>query len=815
MSSLPEETVITKTKIEPALDLQEELPIQLIFEDKKFNTEVTQYLTNTISKRESLTNNNYHVISVFGSQSSGKSTLLNTLFHTNFDTMDAQVKRQQTTKGIWLGHSKSINCSENDYYHYSNDANNLENPADIYVLDVEGSDGAERGEDQEFERKAALFALAVSEVLIINMWEQQVGLYQGNNMGLLKTVFEVNLSLFGKSGTTLTGDKHKILLLFIIRDHIGVTPLESLQESIENELDKMWNTLSKPEGYEDTTFHDFFDVKFKGLAHKILQNDKFIEGVKNLGDQVINKPTASNSLFKPEYHYNLPLEGWALYSENCWNTIENSVELDLPTQQILVAKFKTKEFADASFNEFTVTFNNGEWGYDHDPTSIAETLSNIKNVALEYYDKLASRYHKPVYQEERDILLTNIKQIYEEYLTGYTNAISSVLLNEFDTLLPLSSKKKSFTERSASAKSQILTKFDAKLQPFQKSGLVESVDKYIDTFTKVLDEKIEAERLKEFQNLFKKFEKNISRKMTENIDILLSDASPDFWDKLLTYFTKINKDFMMNFEVNRSSIGEGITDAGAPVYDFNLGFSNTENEQKYQMFLKASWSIFSDVIKKNLTVGKLPSVLEGVFEKKFLYDENDSPKFFTNVSTIDAEAEEGKDYANKMLDVFSIAKTTDDDSEIIPPVQLADDDEEEEEEEDEYKKDNGLFERKSFAHILNETEKERVRIELKKKIQIVILQTKRSVLTNSTKIPPWIFVLLIILGFNEFMMVLRHPLLLTLFILGVSFWFFIHRTNSYKAFRQVTVVTAKGIQDAATEKLKDLLLDGKDKKVVE
>ncbi len=51
---------------------------------------------------------------------------------------------------------------------------------------------------QDFERKSALFSLASSEVLLINLWEHQVGLYQGANMGLLKTVLEVNLSLFGK-----------------------------------------------------------------------------------------------------------------------------------------------------------------------------------------------------------------------------------------------------------------------------------------------------------------------------------------------------------------------------------------------------------------------------------------------------------------------------------------------------------------------------------------------------------------------------------------------------------------------------------------
>lgn len=131
----------------------------------------------------------YDVVSVFGSQSTGKSTLLNRLFGTSFDVMD-ESKRQQTTKGIWMCPSA-----------YSS----------TLVMDVEGTDGRERGEDQDFERKSALFSLASTEVLIVNLWsvevqhspialtprEHQIGLYQGANMGLLKTVFEVNLGLFG------------------------------------------------------------------------------------------------------------------------------------------------------------------------------------------------------------------------------------------------------------------------------------------------------------------------------------------------------------------------------------------------------------------------------------------------------------------------------------------------------------------------------------------------------------------------------------------------------------------------------------------
>jgi protein SEY1 len=100
----------------------------------------------------------------------------------------SEAERRQTTKGIWMSKNKREAASKDGKPMAEN----------ILVMDVEGTDGRERGEDQDFERKSALFALATSEVLIVNIWEHQVGLYQGANMGLLKTVFEVNLQLFIK-----------------------------------------------------------------------------------------------------------------------------------------------------------------------------------------------------------------------------------------------------------------------------------------------------------------------------------------------------------------------------------------------------------------------------------------------------------------------------------------------------------------------------------------------------------------------------------------------------------------------------------------
>ncbi len=121
--------------------------------------------------------------------------------------------------------------------------------------------------------------MASAEVLIVNLWEHQVGLYQGANMGLLKTVFEVNLGLFQASKAKTAGAKDKTLLLFVIRDHIGVTPLENLSATIMADLTKIWLSLAKPEGLEASQITDFFDFMFTTLPHKVLQPAEFDKAV--------------------------------------------------------------------------------------------------------------------------------------------------------------------------------------------------------------------------------------------------------------------------------------------------------------------------------------------------------------------------------------------------------------------------------------------------------------------------------------------------------------------------------------------------------
>ena len=139
-----------------------------------------------------------------------------------------------------------------------------------------GENVERRGENQDFERKSALFSLALSEVLIVNLWEHSVGIYNGANMALLKTVLEVNLELFARK------DAAKTCLFFVIRDFLGKTSAQSLASSIVKDLERLWSSLAKPKGFEDSKLGDFFDVEFDALPHKFLKEQEFEEGIERL-----------------------------------------------------------------------------------------------------------------------------------------------------------------------------------------------------------------------------------------------------------------------------------------------------------------------------------------------------------------------------------------------------------------------------------------------------------------------------------------------------------------------------------------------------
>lgn len=381
---------------------------------------------------------NYNVVAVFGSQSTGKSTLLNRLFGTNFATMDT-ISRQQTTKGIWISRAQESN---------------------ILVMDVEGTDGRERGDDQDFERKSALFSIATSEVLVINMWETQVGLYNGANMGLLKTVFEVNLQIFQHSQSR----KERSLLLFVIRDHLGTTPMSNLAQTIQADLARMWNSLLKPEGTEDTAITDYFDFEFVGLPHKVLMSDAFNHEVLKLQTR-FTSADSNSTLFRSEYHKRIPADGFSTYAKGVWEAIEANKDLDLPSQQELLAQFRCDEIASAALAHFDDKISTTEKAMQAGVVyeKLGSEMSIALSSALATFDLDASRYHNTVYTKRRAELLSSLDTRLFVLYKNQLSALRKECVQNFESAVSsemLHSKSYSFRKLTSQSQSDATSRFE-------------------------------------------------------------------------------------------------------------------------------------------------------------------------------------------------------------------------------------------------------------------------------------------------------------------------------------------------------------------
>ena len=751
--------------------------IQLINEDKHFNQDTLKYFNECMENRN--VGLDYHVISVFGSQSSGKSTLLNILFNTRFDTMDALVKRQQTTKGIWVAHTKNVLLTSPD--------TSIDIP-ELFVLDVEGSDGSERGEDQDFERKAALFAISVSEVLIVNMWEQQIGLYQGNNMALLKTVFEVNLSLFGKNT-----NEHKLLLLFVIRDHVGVTPLSSLGETITSELEKVWSDLSKPAGCETASLNDFFDLKFVGLAHKLLQEEKFVEDVKKLGDSFVLKDD-EEYYFKPQYHQNLPLDGWTMYAENCWDQIENNRDLDLPTQQILVARFKTDEIASETLAKLNAKYDSIIKPTINDKQKLMEQLQLLKAECLDAYDEQASRYSKNIYLEKRQMLATKIEEKFMESISVFFDSLSEDLLKEIeDEINDKGNHESSFSKRLSKASSQYKTEFYTVADEFIKFELLhnDSHNELVAKFDDKLHKLCTALRSTALSVLINRSTKFIALKIKEDVTNLLSHPEMDIWDKVMEVFNNAFDTVLHKYKVDEET------------FDFQFDGTEEENKATYKNIRIAAWKSLSAVIHDYLKEDTIINLLRDRFENNFKYDKDDSPRLWKNEEEIDTTFRVAKEQAFKIFNVLSIVATLDN-VEVVPDVDLKGYG-------DEYEDEFGIYHSHKFAHILTEIQKENIKKQVRRQINITVLDAKRSMIKTTTHIPLWVYAIIVVLGWNEFMIVIRNPLFVTLSILILVSFYFINKFDLWGPVASVAQTAVGETIDTVKLKLRDFVLDEHEK----
>ncbi|KAF8497658.1 root hair defective 3 GTP-binding protein [Gautieria morchelliformis] len=751
--------------------------IQIINDEKQFTEDLTAQIERWGLRDVGF---GYNIVAVFGSQSTGKSTLLNGLFGTTFDVMD-ETKRQQTTKGIWMCRGQGMN---------------------VMVMDVEGTDGRERGEDQDFERKSALFSLASSEVLLINLWEHQVGLYQGANMGLLKTVFEVNLGLFGKRAQD--GTSGRTMLLFVIRDHIGVTPLANLAQTLKADLNKIWDSLSKPAEVQNCRLEDYFDLSFTALPHKILAAEKFEQEVSEFRKRFSNKDN-KDFVFKPAYHKRIPADGVAMYMEGIWEQVQTNKDLDLPTQQELLAQFRCDEIANVALEHFSVQARGQKR-----PVEIGKVVEGLggmmrtwKDEALSLfffsfiwnkhgelnpvpaqYDRDASRYHIGVYKRKRGELLTQLNSVLSPLFLGQLKNLHKEVLTTFRQELKdeLRGEGYHFGEVVTKARERVESRFRTGAEEARK---VKEDDESEEEWSWREEEELLKEevsmvasqmRADETKKMVNQIERTFKRQISEPVELHLNEAKPDMWDKILTAF--------------RTTLDKSETTYLTKARSFDC--TDEENTTALATLGRRAWLALRSKVDQQTADPVLLGKLRAHFEERFRYDDVGVPRVWKPDDDIDGAFRKARDETLELLPLYASITPRDESMALS----LASDSGAAAAGEEE-------FDFESSLQILAPTKAVEVTARFRRDADAYYVEAKRSTVSSIAQIPLWMYGVLVVLGWNEAMTVLFNPLYFVVLIGALGAAWLVVQLNLVGPLYQISRTVTSEIQRQATKRLRE------------
>ena len=688
----------------------------------------------------------YDICAVLGSQSTGKSTLLNRLFGTNFDVMDDRA-RQQTTKGIWLCRGMDRN---------------------VLVMDVEGTDGRERGEDQDFERKSALFSLATAECVIVNMWENQVGLFQGANMGLLKTVLDVNLTLFQVGRARAGAPKEKTLLLFVIRDYIGTTPLANLESTIRADLQRIWASLTKPEALAGAELGDFFDVSFSALPHKVLQAKEFDEGIAQLQRRFIDR-SDPQYVFQTEYHKRIPIDGLPHYLESVWEQILQNKDLDLPTQQELLAQFRCDEIAAAAAAAFAAAMTALRSALDAGQVlaTLGVDMASHRAEALAVFDKDASRYHRGVYARKRADLLLQLNAVLLPFFLAQLKNLHTQLASAFQQAMQEGTRGASYDfgrlveEHVAHA----LAAFDGETQRL----VLPDTDWSVSEERMHLEEDLRAVartlRADETQKLAVRLEKDIRRHLAEPIEAALSEPDAGMWDRVL-------------------GVWRDACDRAAALYRERAAHLNTtpdEDAATVGRLHMVAWRALLDRVQESTSETVLASRLRAFFEDRFRYDASGVPRVWKPSDDMDDAFVQARDATLALIPLYATMQPE------TPPTVAGDEDTPSWDE---------------ARRVLSERRCAELGRRFRRDADAAYVEAKRGTVSSMTQVPWWMYVVLIVLGWNEAMAVLHSPVYFTLLCMVLASAYVVWRMNLAGPMLTVTTHMARELRALGEQQLR-------------
>jgi hypothetical protein len=379
--------------------------------------------------------------------------------------------------------------------------------------------------------------------------------------------------------------------------------------------------LSKPPGLEASRITDFFDFEFVALPHKFLQPDKFVEETQRLRKRFrdgvppevevmggSNGASQDGGVFLPAYHRRIPADGFPLYAEGVWEQIVTNKDLDLPSQQELLAQFRCDEIASsctAGFNSIISPFEE-QAKTGRVLGGLGDAMKRALGEAMGGFEESGGRYHRGVFERKKIELKEKLEGRLRGLVVGQFSALSKRAVQEFTEEITTILKTANSSGQSASnydfaavvnqTRAKVVDRFITEASESYIPGAEWSdYENELTSLEGDLDEVAARLRRDEMKRLVNRLEKAIRTKLAEPVELefrRMEDNSKEkggLWDRVWAVWTEV--------------VGEGVDGFLVRAGSFNA----TESERNIGAWKlkKRAWGVLKNKIEEEVMEGNL------------------------------------------------------------------------------------------------------------------------------------------------------------------------------------------------------------------
>eukprot|EP00188_Purpureofilum_apyrenoidigerum_P000818 Plantae.Rhodophyta-Purpureofilum_apyrenoidigerum.ctg14043.p1 GENE.Plantae.Rhodophyta-Purpureofilum_apyrenoidigerum.ctg14043~~Plantae.Rhodophyta-Purpureofilum_apyrenoidigerum.ctg14043.p1 ORF type:complete len:545 (+),score=107.84 Plantae.Rhodophyta-Purpureofilum_apyrenoidigerum.ctg14043:279-1913(+) len=354
--------------------------------------------------------NSFSVVAALGPACSGKSSILNELFNSDFNTSEKPTT--QTTFGIHADVIKGVDLAVLS-----------DEPRGLLLLDVEGSDSRDQSRREE-QGLLASYALALADVALLTLNMHSLGRLESSGISSFFRTVEENLQLRSEKSISVQG---KILLVTVVQDfdEDEISRQDAIAV-IMRDFKAALGSIARPTGFVSTRLTDLFEFEFVMLPGRSLFPEKMDSEVRRFRQQLLES-TSDDYLFgSSEFQKNFGPEKFPDHANNLWQLLSRTAKMNSAPEEEVVATYKCDQSVKEAINHVQIKMQR-----IHAEAYDGEVVAEFKDSGNDLIDSAVGEYerltgdvrHTQAYKRKR----SDLEETLKANLAFYYNKQISVL----------------------------------------------------------------------------------------------------------------------------------------------------------------------------------------------------------------------------------------------------------------------------------------------------------------------------------------------------------------------------------------------------